>query len=88
MLLKVQCFYPQGVYHNDLRDGEGVLTYPGGRQDVGVWKGMKLIRLRFAVAEVYFDPSSTHPLMSSDSSLGTNDHKSRGKFGPKGPLEV
>ena len=78
----------QGVYHSDHRDGEGVLTYPGGRQDVGVWKGVKLVRLRFAVAETHFDPSSLTPLGSPNSSLGTIDHRSRGKFGPKGPLEV
>lgn len=79
---------PQGVYHHDIRDGEGVMTYPGGRQDVGIWKGVKLIRLRFTVVEAFFDPSSSNPLGSPDSSLGTIDHRSRGKFGLKGPLEV
>ena len=64
------------------------MTYPGGRQDVGIWKGVKLIRLRFTVVEAFFDPSSSNPLGSPDSSLGTIDHRSRGKFGLKGPLEV
>jgi hypothetical protein len=79
----------QGVYHDDIRDGEGVLTYPGGRQDVGIWRGTKLIRLRFTIADALYDPySSSNPLAPLDSSLGASDHKSRGKFGPKGPLEV
>ena len=78
----------QGVYHCDMRDGEGVQTYPGGRQDVGVWRGVKLVRLRFTVAEAHFDPSSPNPLGSPDSSLGTPDNRSRGNFGLKGPLEV
>ncbi len=77
------------MYHDDIRDGEGVLTYPGGRQDVGIWRGTKLIRLRFTIADALYDPySSSNPLASLDSSLGASDHKSRGKFGPKGPLEV
>ena len=89
MIFRVIVALPQGVYHDDIRDGEGVMTYPGGRQDVGIWKGSKLIRLRFTVAEAIFDPSaSLSSLGPLDSSLGTNDHKSRGKFGPKGPLEV
>ena len=77
------------MYRHDVRDGEGVLTYPSGRQDVGVWKGTKLIQVRFAISEAFFDPSSVkHPLGSSNSSLGSPDLKHRGKFGPKGPLEV
>ena len=71
-----------------MRDGEGVLTYPGGRQDVGVWKGVKLVRLRFTVGGAFFDPSSANPLGSPNSSLGASDCRSRGNFGPKGPLEV
>ena len=78
----------QGVYHHNVRDGEGVLTYPGGRQDVGIWKGVKLIRLRFTVPEAHFDPTSPNPLGSPDSSLDTTNHRSRGNFGLKGPLEV
>ena len=66
------------------------MTYPGGRQDVGIWRGTKLIRLRFTIAEVLYDPyASPNPLGPLDSSsLGASDYKSRGKFGPKGPLEV
>ena len=77
---------PQGMYHGDSRDGEGVMTYPGGRQDVGVWSGTKLIQLRFAVIEAAFDPSSSHPLPCHN--LDSPDWRSRGKHGPKGPLEV
>lgn len=77
------------MYNNDVRDGEGVLTYKNGRQDVGVWKGTKLIQLRFAISDAFFDPSTDkHPLGSSDSSLESPELKHRGKFGPKGPLEV
>ena len=80
-------FVHQGMYHGNSRDGEGVMTYPGGRQDVGVWRGTKLIKLKFAIQEASFDPWSLHPL-SSCHSLGSPDLKSRGKHGPMGPLEV
>ena len=63
------------------------MTYPGGRQDVGVWRGTKLIKLKFAIQEASFNPWSIHPL-SSCHSLGSPDLKSRGKYGPMGPLEV
>ena len=63
------------------------MTYPGGRQDVGVWRGTKLVKLKFAIQEASFDPWSLHPL-SSCHSLGSPDLKSRGKYGPMGPLEV
>ena len=79
----------QGMYHHDGRDGEGVLTYPGGRQDVGTWRGVKLVQLRFTVAAAFFDPSSANPLGLPNSSLVASHHQSRGReFGPKGPLEV
>lgn len=77
---------PQGIYHGDSRDGEGMMTYPGGRQDVGVWKGTKLVQLKFAVGEASFDPSSSNSLPCD--SLDSPDWKSRGNHGPKGPLEV
>lgn len=77
---------PQGIYRGDSRDGEGVMTYPGGRQDVGVWKRTKLVQLKFAVGEASFDPSSFNPLPCN--SLDSPDWKSRGNHGPKGPLEV
>ena len=78
------------MYCGDERDGEGVLTYPGGRQDVGTWKGTKLVKLRFTVKASYFVPASCdHPLKSPEStSLGSPDVKERGRFGPRGPLEV
>ena len=63
------------------------MTYPGGRQDVGVWRGTKLIKLKFAIQEASFNPWSIHPL-SSCHSLGSPDLKSRGNYGPMGPLEV
>ena len=75
------------MYHGDVRDGEGVMTYLGGRQDVGTWRGEKLAQLKFVVPAVSFDPYSSHPLGSTHS-LDTPDLKSRGKYGPKGPLEV
>ena len=75
------------MYHGDIRDGEGVMTYPSGRQDVGVWRGEKLVQLKFVVPAATFNPYSAHPLGSAHS-LDTPDTKSRGKYGPKGPLEV
>ncbi len=80
----------QGMYHGDVRDGEGVLTYPGGRQDVGTWEGTKLVKLRFTVKEAYFDPASRDlPLKSpEENSLGSSNSEERAGFGPKGQLEV
>ena len=65
------------------------MSYPGGRQDVGIWKGTKLLRLRFTIADALYDPYALfNPLEPLNSSLGASDRKSRGNFGPKGPLEV
>lgn len=77
----------QGEYCGDIRDGEGVMSYPGGRQDVGVWRGEWLVQLKYVVHEATFDPTSSHPLQSANS-LDSPDLKSRGKYGPRGPLEV
>jgi len=77
------------MYRGDMRDGDGVLTYPGGRQDVGTWRGNKLVQLRFTVREAHFDPAlSDQPSHTPNSSLGSPEMKERGKFGPKGYLEV
>lgn len=35
----------QGLYHADERFGPGVMTYPDGRQDVGLWHRERLLRL-------------------------------------------
>lgn len=70
-----------------MRCGEGVVTYPGGRQDVGIWRGMKLVRLKFALREITLDPLESRHL-SNSRRLHTPDVKSRGKHGPKGYLEV
>lgn len=35
----------QGLYLEDEREGPGVLTYANGKQDVGFWRGEKLIKL-------------------------------------------
>lgn len=70
----------QGTYKDDMRCGEGVYSYHGGRQDVGIWKGQKLIRLKFVISEIIPSHKSR--------SLPTPDMHSRGKHGPKGYLEV
>lgn len=70
-----------------MRCGEGVVTYPGGRQDVGIWRGAKLVRLKFALREVTVDPLASR-LLSKSHGLLTPDIKSRGNHGPKGILEV
>ncbi len=79
------------MYHDDVRQGEGVLTYPGGRQDVGTWQGTKLVQLTFTIKEAHFDPAAAscdHTSKSSKCSLGSPDTKERGNVGPKGQLEV
>ena len=38
-------FFLQGLYKSGEREGPGVLTYPDGRQDVGLWHREKLVRL-------------------------------------------
>lgn len=41
----------QGLYHADQRFGPGVVTYPDGRKDVGLWLGERLLRLCTSVKE-------------------------------------
>ncbi|XP_029002499.1 ankyrin repeat and MYND domain-containing protein 1-like isoform X2 [Betta splendens] len=41
----------QGLYHADQRFGPGVVTYPDGRQDVGLWVGERLLRLCTSVED-------------------------------------
>lgn len=65
-----------------MRSGEGVLTYPGCRQDVGIWCGSRLVQLKFAVHE------AASPLHAGSRVLHTPDLASRGDHMPKGPLEV
>lgn len=43
----------QGLYHTDQRFGPGVLTYPDGRQDVGLWLGKHLFRFCTSVGKVF-----------------------------------
>ena len=63
-----------------------MLSYRGGRQDIGVWKGCKLIRLQVVVPEASFSVSDESDEDCRD--LKTPDFKSRGIFRLKGPLEV
>lgn len=60
----------QGLYHADQRFGPGVVSYPDGRQDVGLWLGERLLRLCTAVEEgfslktfpeyaAYMDPAAS-----------------------------
>ena len=73
------------MYQHDVRQGEGVFSYPGGRQDVGTWRGEKLIRLKFALRELEF---TLGPGKSRLNRLPTPDLASRGNYGRKGYLEV
>ena len=77
----LSCFM-QGTYRNGERSGEGVLTYPACRQDVGVWCGDRLVQLRFTVHE------AMAPLHAGSRVLHTPDNANRGDYLPKGPLEV
>jgi len=65
-----------------------VQSYPGAgrRQDVGIWKGNKLIKLHFIISEadLFFQLDTS----SSTASLELPDFKHRGNYGSKGPLEV
>jgi len=53
--------FEQGVYHNDERDGPGLLCHPDGRCDVGLWKRHHLVRMcsaadrPFAMSELGYD---------------------------------
>ena len=60
----------QGLYHADQRFGPGVISYPDGREDVGLWLGESLLKLCASVEEgfslrnlpeyaAYMDPSAT-----------------------------
>ncbi|XP_036067640.1 ankyrin repeat and MYND domain-containing protein 1 [Oryzias melastigma] len=42
-----------GLYHTDQRFGPGVLTYPDGQQDVGLWLGKQLFRFCTSVGSVF-----------------------------------
>ncbi len=77
------------MYDNDTRDGEGVLSYPGGRQDVGIWRGKRLTKLKFIIREITLEPKiSRHSSLKANNDLQTPDLLSRGNAGPKGYLEV
>ena len=69
-----------------MRDGEGIVTYPGGQQDVGIWKGPYIIQLKFVIKEILFDYLSSEFKIKSHPM--TPDMQSRGKYGPKGHIEV
>ena len=51
----------QGIYHNDERDGLGLLSYTDGRSDVGLWKQSTLVRIGstvdspFSLSELGYD---------------------------------
>lgn len=60
----------QGLYHSDQRFGPGVISYPDGCKDVGLWVGGRLLKLCAAVEEgfslknfpeyaAYMDPATT-----------------------------
>lgn len=61
---------PQGLYHTDQRFGPGVVRYPDGCKDVGLWLGERLLKFCTAVEEgfslenfpeyaAYMDPAAT-----------------------------
>ena len=61
-----------------------MVSYPCGRQDVGIWRGHYLVELKYPLVEAYFQPNRTsdcEPLKSPDYTL-------RGLVSPKGYLEV
>ena len=64
-----------------------MVSYPCGRQDVGVWRGQYLTELQFPQVEAYFKPNKLN-LLSDCESLKTPDYTMRGSVGPKGYLEV
>lgn len=68
----------QGEYCEDERCGHGVMTYPDGRQDVGVWQGERLAQLYSRVPEA----SLKYP---DENERGKN---SRAAYGERGPLET
>jgi len=53
-------------------------------EDIGIWKGQKLIRLKFAVRDIIPSQDPTQKRKE----LPTPDIHSRGNYGPKGHLEV
>ncbi len=43
----------QGLYKSDEREGPGVLSYPDGREDVGLWHREKLVKLCSSIPEAF-----------------------------------
>lgn len=41
------------MYKEDEREGPGVMTYPDGTQDVGLWHGEKLVKICTAISEAF-----------------------------------
>ena len=74
----------QGNYYDDIRHGEGVVSYPCGRQDVGIWRGHHLVELKYPLVEAYFQPNRA----SDRESLKSPDYTLRGLVSPRGYLEV
>lgn len=63
-------FCSQGLYHSDQRFGPGVISYPDGRKDVGLWVAGRLLKLCATVEPgftlkslpeyvTYMDPATT-----------------------------
>lgn len=63
------------------------MTYRKGHDDVGVWKGAKIVQLKFCVEEAWFDLRSSQPL-DSGYSIGGPNWRQNGRRGMKGELEV
>ena len=55
---------------------------------MGVWRGSRLERLKFALREVTLDSLAFRNLARGYCRLYTPDLKSRGDYGPKGQHEV
>ena len=62
-----------------------MITYPGGRQDVGIWNGSRMVQLKYPQVEADF---KLEVQGSSSVSLKSPDYSLRGTFGSKGYLEV
>lgn len=77
----------QGVYHNDERDGPGLLRYKDDCRDVGLWKRNRLVRIcsaapvdsPFSLSQLGYDVPARPPLSPPTTTTADGDQADRSR---------